>query len=192
MRAQLPAPAQLPSLASPLLALVPAAAASAGGALPLELNDTHPTAVFDAGAQVLAFYSASLARASAPGLVLSLTWFERRDAATGALSHSYTTSTYATAGAAAAAVAARRRRGGCVERGGRVGRGGVGALRAAVPKAAATAAAASAASASSAPAFAPPLCRLPCAPSSFSSARTSPISSATRPRSRSRSPFLSQ
>jgi hypothetical protein len=72
-----------------------------GGALPLALNETHPTAVFDAGAQVLAFYAASLAAVSAPGLVVSLTWFERRDAATGALSHSYTTSTYATAGAAA-------------------------------------------------------------------------------------------
>jgi len=71
-----------------------------GGALPLLLNDTHPTAVFDCGAQVLAFFAATLASVSAPGLVLSLTWFERRNATTGMLSHSFTTSTYTTAGAA--------------------------------------------------------------------------------------------
>lgn len=87
----------------PRLRLAPAPLALLGGAvaLPVTLNDTHPSAVFDAGSQVLAFFAASLSAVSAPGLVLSLTWFERRDAATGALTHSYTTSTYVTAGAAA-------------------------------------------------------------------------------------------
>ena len=84
----------------PRLRLAPVTLAPAAP-LPLVLSDTRPSVVLDAGMQALASYSVALAAASAPGLVLSLTWYERRNATTGALSHSYTTSTYTTAGAAA-------------------------------------------------------------------------------------------
>lgn len=63
------------------------------------LSDASPSAVFDAGLQVLATVAVALASVSAPGLVLTLQWFERRNATTGVLSHSYSTSTYTTAGA---------------------------------------------------------------------------------------------
>jgi alpha-L-rhamnosidase len=68
-------------------------------AWPIVLSDSSPSVVLDASQQVLASYAVALAGASAPGLVLSLTFFERRNSTTGLLSHTFTTSTYVTAGA---------------------------------------------------------------------------------------------
>jgi len=65
---------------------------------PIILSETNPSIILDASTQVLASYSIILANASAPGLILSLTWFERFNQTTRILSHSYTTSTYITAG----------------------------------------------------------------------------------------------
>lgn len=65
---------------------------------PIVLSESSPTVILDASRQILASYSVLLSNASSSGLVLSLTWFERINETTRVLSHSYTTSTYITAG----------------------------------------------------------------------------------------------
>ena len=119
----LPPPAIVPPPGSPAGRLWTKATA----AWPILLTTTSPTAVLDLGAQVrgrracprpnnylplsdpplplppttppqaLARFDVSLV-ASAPGLGLSLSWWERRNASSGDLSHGYWTSTYLAAG----------------------------------------------------------------------------------------------
>ena len=70
-------------------------------ALPVTLTAAAPTLVLAAAGQVLARYAVALARASAPGLQLTLTFFERYNATSGALSNSFTSAVYTCAGSGA-------------------------------------------------------------------------------------------
>jgi hypothetical protein len=65
---------------------------------PIVLSDINSRVVLDASKQILASYSLALSNVTTSGLVISLTWYERHNETTGLLSHSYTTSTYTTAG----------------------------------------------------------------------------------------------
>ena len=84
------------------LAPLPPRGGTAAAAFPVTLTAAAPSLVLAAPGQVLARYAVALARASAPGLQLTLTFFERYNATSGALSNSFTSAAYTCAGSGAA------------------------------------------------------------------------------------------